>query len=470
MQPSDPIAAVVHADPYPYYATLAARPGLLFEPRLNLWLAAGAASARAVLEHADCLVRPLGEPVPAAIAGAPAGRVFAELVRMNEGARHTQPKLALQRALAGVDVEVARRRAHALGLALWRERGHCPGPGPGPGPGQNDGLGQYDGTGQKRYLGQDHGSGSGSGHGHGHGDGSGHGHGDGCDLADWMAALPVSAVASLIGFADAELPAVAAWMGEFVACLSPLSDAGQLARAHQAATALLASFRVLLRHASARPQTLLAQVLAEAEAVGWDQADSLLANLVGLLSQTYEATAGLLGNALIARQRQADAAGASAVGSVFGGVSTTSAASATTAADTNGAGARCDALLGGAPPRDGLQWAAALVAAVSRDDPPVQNTRRFVARDCVVAGTPLLAGQTVLVLLAAANHDPAGAGAVFGFGHGAHACPGHALACAIASGALQAAAELPLPARLAWRYRPSHNGRIPHFFNQQETV
>jgi cytochrome P450 len=387
MQPSDPIAAVVHADPYPYYATLAARPGLLFEPRLNLWLAAGAASARAVLEHADCLVRPLGEPVPAAIAGAPAGRVFAELVRMNEGARHSQPKLALQRALAGVDTQAARRRAHLLGLALWRDRER----------------------------------------------------GGGGDLADWMAALPVSVVASLIGFADAELPAVAAWMGEFVACLSPLSDAGQLVRAHQAATALLASFRVLLRHASARPETLLAQVLAEAEAVGWDQADGLLANLVGLLSQTYEATAGLLGNALIARQRQTDAAGAS--------------------------------VAGGAPARDdGPQWAAALVAAVSRDDPPVQNTRRFVARDCVVAGTPLLAGQTVLVLLAAANHDPAGAGAVFGFGHGAHACPGHALACAVAAGALQAAAELPLPARLAWRYRPSHNGRIPLFFNPQEAA
>ena len=436
MQPSDPIAAVVHADPYPYYATLAARPGLLFEPRLNLWLAAGAASARAVLEHADCLVRPLGEPVPAAIAGAPAGRVFAELVRMNEGARHTRPKLALQRALAGVDTQAARHRAHLMGLALWRDRergnGPCSGQTNGPGPGS--------------------------------------GHGGGCDLADWMAALPVSVVASLIGFADAELPAVAAWMGEFVACLSPLSDAGQLARAHQAATALLASFRVLLRHASARPQTLLAQVLAEAEAVGWDHADSLLANLVGLLSQTYEATAGLLGNALIARQRQIDAAGASAVGSVFGGASTTSAASATTATDTNGAGARCDAQLGGAPAHDGPRWAAALVAAVSRDDPPVQNTRRFVARDCVVAGTPLLAGQTVLVLLAAANRDPAGAGAVFGFGHGAHACPGHALACAIATGALQAAAELPLPARLAWRYRPSHNGRIPHFFTPQETA
>ncbi|MES2074738.1 MAG: cytochrome P450 [Pseudomonadota bacterium] len=435
MPPTDPIAAVVHADPYPYYATLAARPGLLFEPRLNLWLAASAASVRAVLGHADCLVRPLGEPVPTAIAGAPAGRVFAELVRMNEGARHSQPKLALQRALAGVDVEVARRRAHALGLALWRERGHCPGPG------QNDDPGQK------------------------HGNGNGNGHDHGGDLADWMAALPVSVVASLIGFADAELPAVAAWMGEFVACLSPLSDAGQLARAHQAAAALLASFRVLLRHTSARPETLLAQVLAEAETVGWDQADSLLANLVGLLSQTYEATAGLIGNALIARQRQADAAGARAAGSALDGASTTS------TSDTDGTDARCGVPLGGAPAHDdGPQWAAALVSAVSRDDPPVQNTRRFVARDCVVAGTPLLAGQAVLVLLAAANRDPAGAGAVFGFGHGAHACPGHALACAIAAGALLAAAELPLPARLAWRYRPSHNGRIPHFFTQQETV
>jgi hypothetical protein len=41
------------------------------------------------------------------------------------------------------------------------------------------------------------------------------------------------------------------------------------------------------------PNSALARVQCEAGRVGWNNADALLANLVGLLSQTYEATAGL---------------------------------------------------------------------------------------------------------------------------------------------------------------------------------
>jgi cytochrome P450 len=371
MQPSDPIQAASHADPYPYYAALAARPGLAYDAQLKLWVAADAATVRAVLTHPDCRVRPLAEPVPAAIAGAAAGHIFSALVRMNDGARHARPKLALQRALGGVDLAQARARAHALGRQLW-----C---------------------------------------------------GDG--LTDWMLAVPVSTVASLIGFEDGALAPLAAWMAHFVACLSPLSSQERIAGAHGAAAALLDSFTRLLRQGVAQPDSLLARVRDEAAAVGWDDAQALLANLVGLLSQTYEATAGLLGNSVLALLRQPDAQGSGALD------------------------------------------AAALVQAVSRLDPAVQNTRRFVARGCTIGGVRLEAGQAILVLLAAASGDPAGAGQAYGFGHGPHACPGHALACAIATGALEALLEQPLPAGLAWRYRPSVNARIPVLFQaaQQAT-
>lgn len=367
MQPTDPIQAATHPDPYRYYAALAARPGLTCHARLGLWVAADAATVRAVLSHPDCCVRPQAEPVPAAIAGAAAGQLFGALVRMNDGARHGPPKLALQRALGGVDLAQARVRARALGRQLWRADG----------------------------------------------------------LADWMLAVPVSTVASLIGFEPAALPQLAAWMADFVACLSPLSSAAQIGRAHGAAAALLERFAALLRQAGAQPDSLLARVQAEAQAVGWDDAAALLANLVGLLSQTYEATAGLAGNSVLALLRQPERE--------WGG-----------AADV-----------------------AALVQSVSRCDPPVQNTRRFVARDCAIGGVQLAAGQTILVLLAAASHDPAGQGHAYGFGYGPHACPGHALACAIATGALEALLERPLPAPLAWRYRPSVNARIPLFFQPQ---
>ncbi|CAI9008934.1 hypothetical protein EMIT051CA3_90302 [Pseudomonas chlororaphis] len=40
----DPITAVTHADPYPYYASLRARSGLAFDPGLGMWLASSAAA------------------------------------------------------------------------------------------------------------------------------------------------------------------------------------------------------------------------------------------------------------------------------------------------------------------------------------------------------------------------------------------------------------------------------------------
>jgi hypothetical protein len=49
MNPTDPIDAVVHANPYPYYAELAARALFVFEPRRGLWLAPIAAAAIGVL-------------------------------------------------------------------------------------------------------------------------------------------------------------------------------------------------------------------------------------------------------------------------------------------------------------------------------------------------------------------------------------------------------------------------------------
>ncbi len=249
-------------------------------------------------------------------------------------------------------------------------------------------------------------------------------------LGSWMFEVPVSAMASLLGFADHQLPAVAAWMGEFVACLSPYSEVMQIKRAHAAAQALLGSFKELLGDAasSAAADSLLSQVIAEADAVGWSESHGLLANLVGLLSQTYEATAGLVGNSVLALARQPQ------------------------------------------EERSGVGDAAALVQAVSRLDPAIQNTRRFVAHDCEIGGVPLLAGQTILLVLAAAGRDPSGEGREFGFGHGVHACPGQALACAVATGALEVWISMleaqpgsPLLHTLRWAYRRSPNARIPVF-------
>ena len=389
----DAIAAATHADPYPYYAELAARQGLFFDARLKLWVAASAADVCAVLAHADLRVRPPAEPVPAAIAGGSAGQVFGALVRMNDGERHAAPKIVLQRALAGLDLAAVHARAGGLASDLAAAAG----------------------AGVRRTLGPQ-------------------------ALSAWTFAVPVQTVASLLGFRDAQLPQVAAWMGGFVACLSPLSSAEQVARAHGAALALLDSFKALLQSSAPPEGSLLAAVLSEADAAGWSNANAILANLVGLLSQTYEATAGMIGNSIVAVMRE---------------------------------------------PGKAALPAAALVAGVMRDDPPIQNTRRFAAEDVNIGGARIEAGQAILVLLAAAGRDSA-AGAVplhsmaqgaqpdhgygYGYGHGAHACPGQALSQTIAAAALEVLLRDGPPAPMAWRYRPSVNARIPEFIEAKETA
>jgi len=383
--PDNVLAAAAHRNPYPFYAALVS-PALVFDAPRKLWLASGAAAVKEVLGNPACRVRPLAEPVPSAIIGSAAGEVFGHLVRMNDGLRHDAPKLALQRFLAAVDLDRVRARTQALALQLA-------------------------GDGDLR----------------------------GAALSQWAFDVPVMAVADLLGFDEAELPQVARWMGDFVACLSPLSTPAQLAAAGDAASALLERFSELVEASAARPGSALERLQQEAAQAGWHDARALLCNAVGLLSQTYEATAGLVGNSITALATQPGLLDAIA-----------------------------------REPGRLLQ----MVQEVSRHDPSIHNTRRFVAEATEVAGVSLQAGDVVLVLLAAAGRDPAcnpqpdefllerEDREVPGFGSGAHQCPGQALACAVAAAAVRAllvSGRLKDAASFTWDYRPSMNARIPHF-------
>lgn len=383
MNPINPIQAATHAAPYAYYSELASGPPLIFDDQLRLWVAARASVVAEVLDNPDCRVRPMAEPVPNALAGSSVGEVFGHLVRMNYGVKHTQPKLALRRALAGIGQGRIQASAnHALRL--------------------------LDSTCNVQ---------------------------DAPALGAWTHSLPVFTVGTLLGFDDAALPQLDAWMAAFVASLSPLSTPVQIAGGASAAHALLESFKILARGSAGRDGTLLALVQREAHAVGWHESDAIFSNLVGLLSQTYDATAGLIGNSIVALLTQ--------------------------------------------PGLGEVACIASLVQEVSRFDPPVQNTRRFVAQAVSIAGTRLAAGDTILLVLAAANRDPAAnvrpneflleraERRMFTFGHGAHACPGQALASVIATAAIGALLEQHRAAirerAISWTYRPSLNGRIPLF-------
>ncbi|MGK5030977.1 cytochrome P450 [Janthinobacterium sp. MDT1-19] len=365
--PVHPLAAVTHAAPYDYYRRLAEGPSWRFDASLDCWLATGRAGVEAVLDHPACRVRPLGLAVPHNLAGTPCGAIFAELVRMNEGERHAVAKQVLAHVLGQVDL--ARLHARTLHLAQAQLPGSA------------------------------------------------------ARLNGAIFELPLFAVADLLGFAPAQWPALAAWTRDFIACLSPLSNGAQLAGAQVAAYALLQGFGRLLREADALPGSLVGKIVVEADAVGWQASGGLLANLVGLLSQTCDATAGLLGNAVVALRTQADLL----------------------------------PQLRATPPL----WPA-MLREVSRHDPSIHNTRRYTAEDVEFNGVRVPAGQMIVVVLASVCHDASGQVAP-GFGHGRHVCPGQSIAHAIATACLQAWADGLEDMPLAWTYLPSLNARIPVF-------
>ena len=156
-----------------------------------------------------------------------------------------------------------------------------------------------------------------------------------------------------------------------------------------------------------------------------------------MLSQTYEATAGLIGNTVLALARDAG----------------------------------LEQAVHNAPEAlDGI------VSEVSRCDPSIQNTRRWVAEAGIVAGQRMEAGDGILVVLAAANRDPSAnldpdrfdpsrqGRRCFTFGDGRHACPGERLAniAAVAGSGQVVASDLDLASVGGpVSYRGSANARIP---------
>jgi len=377
--PDNPIAAATHRDPYPYYARLVADEPLYRDDALGLWVASSADTVDAVLTSRLCRVRPPTEPVPTALAGSPAGEIFRHLVRMNDGGRHCPFKQAVSATLEAIDPATVAVQGRRWAAQLSAER-----------------------------------------------------------LTEFGFALPAYVIATLLGAPDDAVPEVARLVGDLVGGFAPASTAEQIVGGGVAADRLLELFRDDLRQGGSR-NTLLAQLSTQARRFGRDDEVVVLANAVGFLTQAYEATAGLIGNALLALAR---------VPGLHRRFLTS------------------PACLGN------------LLAEVLRYDSPVQNTRRFLAEDGVVAGRAMKKGDGILVVLAAANRDPRANPdphtfyerranrRTFTFGAGSHACPGAVLATTIAAAGVTSILERGLdPSRLDPhpQYRPSGNVRVPLF-------
>ncbi|WP_035876776.1 cytochrome P450 [Cupriavidus sp. amp6] len=363
----DPLSAVTHPDPYPYYRELATHRPFFRDQRLGLWVAAGAREVAEVLSHPECRVRPPAQPVPPVLAGSPAGDLFGRLIRMNDGAAHAPLKGLLMPMLATIDASVAAHRAAALAELLDADTALSAG-----------------------------------------------------RINGFLFTLPVVTLADLLGLPvavdRATAAAAAGHVAAFAAAQSPLADANAVQAGADAAQWLGSWLADAVPAAGPLPSLHQA-----ARAAGID-AQAVSANTIGLLVQACEATAALAGNTLLHLGR----------GTVRAGT---------------------------AP--------EVLAAQVAVLDPPVQNTRRFLAADARLCGHDIKAGDAVLVLLAAASCIGMADGKrPWTFGHGRHACPGDRLAQALAGAtvrALLARGADPAALARAFRYRPSLNARIPHF-------
>nr|BDT32943.1 cytochrome P450 [Myxococcus sp. MH1] len=361
MTPLHPVAAATHPDPYPFYAELVATRPLYRDAALGLWVASSARSVRAVLTSPACLVRPRAEPVPRTFGALASGALFGQWARMNDGPFHG----------------VVRRGLGAL-IERWRAA---------PGVGVRASA--------RRLL-------------------------RGGSLQEWVFGWPVHSVGALLGLAPGTLPGVAEWTGELVKGLVPGAGDAVVLRGGLAAEQLRAEVRSALEAQTARggeggPLAFLRrEVGASADAAASVDperlVDVVVANAIGLLVQTHDATAGLIGNTLRALMRE-------------------------------------PSLLAEVAGRPALL--PQVLDEVLRYDPPVQNTRRYLAEDTVLEGHALAAGEGVLVVLAAANRDARvhrephrfdihrEPSARLSFGWGAHVCPGERLAKSLAAGALE---------------------------------
>lgn len=371
-----PVSAVTHSDPYPYYAGLVAERPFHYDDTLRIWVASGAAQIAGLLRHPDCRVRPAAEPVPRGIQGTPAGEVFGQLVRMTDGDVQQRLKSVVIRALTGTDSDAAARIAEQVTRSC------------------------LEGTAEPRFD-------------------------------ELMLGVPARVVARLCGLDEGASEEAARLIGVFVRCLPASATPEQQQESARAAGRLQ---ELMGPRVDDPAEGLLGDLVRIAAGEGRSDTAPLLANGIGFLSQTYDATAGLIGNTLLALAR-------------------TEAARQV--------------------PRERLRD---VVAEVARFDAPVQNTRRFAASSFVFEGAKIEAGDAILLVLAAANRDPAAnpepdvfltgrpEPAVFTFGAAAHGCPGEALATTVATAVVGTLLDsgfdpATLPENIT--YRPSANGRIP---------
>ncbi|WP_018253122.1 cytochrome P450 [Salinispora mooreana] len=215
--------------------------------------------------------------------------------------------------------------------------------------------------------------------------------------------LPVTVICALLGVPAADWAQFRRWASELTGVLEPEITPEELAVADAGASGLRDYFTELIAERRRTPAEDLTTALVQAHDADGDRlsGEELLANLVLLLVAGFETTTNLLGNGLVVLLNQPGSATAL---------------------------------------RDQPELAPRYVDELLRYDSPVQLTTRTVRESMPLAGVELPAGSWLLVLLGAANRDPArftdparfdpgrAQSPPLSFGAGAHYCLGAGLA------------------------------------------
>lgn len=215
--------------------------------------------------------------------------------------------------------------------------------------------------------------------------------------------LPIRTIAIMLGVPREDYEKFAAWTLARARLVEPLIDSGERRAAERAAHELADYFRPVIRDRRAEPRADIVTALAQAEEDGDRLSEQEMLNMLRVLLATgSETTVGLLGSGLLALMRHPDQE---------------------------------------EEMRGNFDLVPGAVEEMLRYDVPVQLTIRFPFEDCEIDGLAVKARRPVLLMLGAANRDPAAfpdperfdihremnAG-VMSFGGGIHYCLGAALA------------------------------------------
>ncbi len=264
----------------------------------------------------------------------------------------------------------------------------------------------------------------------------------GIGLTDYCYQAPAQTMGLLLGLPEAELTAAARLTSLLVRCISPGGTPQQVCAGREAAVLLWALFDELLAQDASNTRPGLLWVMQRRALQSGESLarDAVIANAIGFMTQAFESTTGLIGNTLLAL-------------------------------------ADVDVKL--RPPVHGSDSPGAMLAfvrEVSRHDSPIQNTRRFATEGFQLGPAKVSPGDSLLLLLAAANRDPAlhanparrnpsrAPAALFSFGAARHQCPGQGIAETIVVAAVSQLLEAGLEPSQLHRpaaFRRSVNARVP---------